>query len=97
MLRCEPTADQLPAHRVDRARHHAAGMHIQPDARTLRKHRASRKCRHYRPGCARPATHDNLRARPGPTTGTYIPSSASVRQPVQLVRQGFGDGTDAAV
>lgn len=28
---------------------------------------------------------------------TRLTSCASVRQPVQLVRQGFGDGTDAAV
>src|SRR5664279_4806517 len=35
---------------------------------------ASRKCRHYRPGSPRPATHDNLRARPRPgRPGTSIP------------------------
>ncbi|MER6008385.1 arginase family protein [Nonomuraea angiospora] len=28
---------------------------------------------------------------------SHLTSCASVRQPVQLVRQGFGDGTDAAV
>ncbi|MFE5871387.1 helix-turn-helix transcriptional regulator [Streptomyces roseifaciens] len=49
----------------------------------LREHREVRRAQGLRP---------RHRRRPSRLT-----SCASVRQPVQLVRQGFGDGTDAAV
>lgn len=55
---------------------------IQRDRRR-RHHREVRRARGLRP---------RHRRRPSRMT-----SCASVRQPVQLVRQGFGDGTDAAV
>ncbi|MGN9846103.1 DUF4158 domain-containing protein [Nonomuraea sp. H19] len=54
---------------------------IQQDRR--RHHREVRRAQGLRP---------RHRRRPSRLT-----SCASVRQPVQLVRQGFGDGTDAAV
>ncbi|MGW0809251.1 DUF4158 domain-containing protein [Nonomuraea sp. NPDC002799] len=55
---------------------------IQQD-RCRRHHREVRRAQGLRP---------RHRRRPSRLT-----SCASVRQPVQLVRQGFGDGTDAAV
>lgn len=55
---------------------------IQQDRRR-RHHRTVRRAQGLRP---------HHRRRPSRLT-----SCASVRQPVQLVRQGFGDGTDAAV